>query len=612
MKKITMLFILTYGIVSMQAQNFETIYTNGGTENYQSRIVTDWLHYDNGANANALGGSSAHVLASYIKLTSSILAAHINRSVEEIKFFMNDLAFTGDITIKILTSANGAPVYTQVVPHATVVHGWNTIALTTSYQITGSEFYIGYEYSMPGSHYGAGIDAGPGVADVNYLTWNGTWYELVSAGINANWNLQAGVGGATATNDCGISNVLYTEIIPATPQTISAEITNYGSTTLTSIDVNYTVDGGAPVTETLSGINLTTGQSQLVNFSTNWTPTLGEHIIDVYIGNFNGAGTDDIPQNDQREYTVRVYSNTTQRIPLFEEFTSSSCAPCASFNANTFNAAFLNQNTGHYNLIKYQMDWPRPGDPYYTAEGGVRRANYGVTTVPSLLLEGSIDLDTNLLQSELDEAYASPTYFVMASSYEIDASHNIDVEVDLTSYLGGNYTVHCVVVEKTTTGNATTNGETSFTNVMMKMVPNANGTAITVDHDTNRILNLSASLDGLHIEEWTDLEVIVFIQDDDNKVVYQSTKSVLRTASVDDSVFANVKLYPNPTTGSISIVNATDFNMDIVNVLGNVVYSKRNLDAIQQIDLSNLSNNIYFVRITDGQKTSIRKIMISK
>jgi hypothetical protein len=258
------------------------------------------------------------------------------------------------------------------------------------------------------------------------------------------------------------------------------------------------------------------------------------------------------------------------------------------------------------------MDWPRPGDPYYTAEGGVRRANYGVTTVPSLLLEGSIDLDTNLLQSELDEAYASPTYFVMASSYEIDASHNIDVEVDLTSYLGGNYTVHCVVVEKTTTGNATTNGETSFTNVMMKMVPNANGTAITVDHDTNRILNLSASVDGLHIEEWTDLEVIVFIQDDDNKVVYQSTKSVLRTASVDDSVFANVKLYPNPTTGSISIVNATDFNMDIVNVLGNVVYSKRNLDAIQQIDLSNLSNNIYFVRITDGQKTSIRKIMISK
>ncbi len=47
---------------------------------------------------------------------------------------------------------------------------------------------------------------------------------------------------------------------------------------------------------------------------------------------------------------------------------------------------FWHDNPGEYSLIKYQMNWPGNGDPYYTEEGGVRRDYYGVSSVPDLYI----------------------------------------------------------------------------------------------------------------------------------------------------------------------------------------------------------------------------------
>jgi hypothetical protein len=99
--------------------------------------------------------------------------------------------------------------------------------------------------------------------------------------------------------------------------------------------------------------------------------------------------------------------------------------------------------------------------------------------------------------------------------------------------LSGNFTLHIAVVEKTTTGNATSNGETEFKNVMMKMVPDANGTAVNATDGTQFTERKSASLNGTNIEEYTDLEVVVFIQDDSTKFVLQSTTAVEDASQID-------------------------------------------------------------------------------
>lgn len=621
MKKITLLFaFILMGFTSGYAQLFDAIRTNGGFANTQNRTVTDWLHYDNDSNASAFGASSgSHTIGAYIKLTSTVLAPHINRQIEALRFYLGGDAsnITGNVSVEIYTDPSAAPVYTEDFAMSTLSAGaWNNVTLAAPYTISGSELYVGYKFTAPG--YIIGVDDGSAfVSGVNYYTYDNGAMSSWDGVSQTNLNIQAGVGGATASNDAGVSDIDMPQIILAGSHQVTATITNYGSTVLNSIDFNYKVDNGTTQTQALSGMNLATGQSATFTHNVDWNAVAGLHSLDVWISNFNGGGADDIPANDHMIKTVNVASQTTQNMPLYEEFTSSTCSPCASFNSNSFNTTFLNANTGHYNLIKYQMNWPGNGDPYYTAEGGVRRAYYSVSGVPTLFLEGSIGPDffqnPSQLQPKLDEAYAASAYIDLTASYTIDASsHDISVDVNWNAYLSGNYTLHCVVVEKTTTGNVGSNGETSFHNVMMKMVPDANGTSIATAAGAFGSVQLSAALAGTHVEDWNDLEVVVFIQDDTNKNVMQSAKAVLQTSGVQDVVFSKVRVYPNPSNGQISIDNAAGMQMQIIDVLGNIVYTNNNLAVSNNIALNNLSNGIYFVRLQKGNQTGLRKIVITK
>ncbi len=91
----------------------------------------------------------------------------------------------------------------------------------------------------------------------------------------------------------------------------------------------------------------------------------------------------------------------------------------------------------------------------------------------------------------------------------------MNIEVNIAPKIEGDFTVHVVVLEKETFDNVGSNGETSFRNVMMKVLPDANGTPLTLVPDKSITLNLFVDLTNTFIEEICDLEVIVFIQGTD-------------------------------------------------------------------------------------------------
>ncbi len=82
--------------------------------------------------------------------------------------------------------------------------------------------------------------------------------------------------------------------------------------------------------------------------------------------------------------------------------------------------------------------------------------------------------------------------------------------------------MYVAVFEKETTGNVGTNGETSFENVMMKMVPDASG--IDIDLSAMDVFEITQSVDlaGTNVEEWDDLGVVVFLQNYGTKEIHQS------------------------------------------------------------------------------------------
>lgn len=330
---------------------------------------------------------------------------------------------------------------------------------------------------------------------------------------------------------------------------VSGKIMNVGVSAISSLDVKWQIDEGDIYTSSFTGLNLTIGQSMdfTCNDLINYDP--GNYTLKVWVANVNGAGDDNNPGNDMITKPIGIATNSMQRKPLFEEFTSSTCPPCATFN-NTVMNPFLNQYGENIALIKYQMNWPGSGDPYYTAEGGVRRTFYGVNAVPAMFIEGK-NVATSMagVTAGYNAGMADPAFMHITSQHVING-YDITVQANIDSYIDvNNVRVHMVVIENETTGNVGTNGETSFKHVMMKMLPNANGTVVNLTTGNPSQLSYSHNMSTTFVEQMDDLAVVIFVQDHSNKMVFQAEYST--------EVGAFVAF--NPQNGSTQVPVDSDF-----------------------------------------------------
>jgi hypothetical protein len=91
----------------------------------------------------------------------------------------------------------------------------------------------------------------------------------------------------------------------------------------------------------------------------------------------------------------------------------------------------------------------------------------------------------------------------------------------------------------------------------------------------------------------------------DNIYLYRAA-----TASADTFNTSNVRLYPNPTSTSLTI-EAKDAieNIAIYNVIGQEVISKNPMSNTMTLDVSNLQNGLYFVNTTIDGKTATTKFI---
>jgi hypothetical protein len=253
------------------------------------------------------------------------------------------------------------------------------------------------------------------------------------------------------------------------------------------------------------------------------TGAIGAHELTVWINKINGV-TDDNQANDTLRKTEYKICYVVPRKPLYEEFTSSTCAPCASFNTSF--VPWCNTNEDSITLVKYQMSWPAPGDPYYTLEGGVRRTFYGVNAVPDLYVNGG-NTGTNIgaVVQAFNQAKQQIGMMKIAGTHSISGT-TITLDATVLPFSDfNNVRVYIVVMEKVTHNNHMSNGETSFEHVMMKMVPDAEGTTTNLADRQPFSIHQVVDLAGTHVEEFTDLIVGIFVQAPSTKEVFQSAYS---------------------------------------------------------------------------------------
>lgn len=121
------------------------------------------------------------------------------------------------------------------------------------------------------------------------------------------------------------------------------------------------------------------------------------------------------------------------RVVLFEDFTNSGCGPCWSIEP-TINA-FVNSHiaSGNLAVIRTHVNWPSASDPIYLAnptEQTVRKAQYGVSSVPYLIFDGIQVTAAPLLENHFNARLNVPAYIDITVARNGDEnSGNVSIRI---------------------------------------------------------------------------------------------------------------------------------------------------------------------------------------
>lgn len=417
---------------------------------------------------------------------------------------------------------------------------------------------------------------------------------------------------------------------------LTGDLKNYGSETINTLDIKWTVNGGAENTQSLSGLSITNLSTYSYSHSISWTPsTVGTYTIKIWTENING-NIDSYNSNDTLTHVIYIADQLAQRLALFESYTSSTCSPCASINPSL--DALLASNSDKIIAIKYHQNFPSTGDPMYifnTSACDYRFDYYNGSYVPFGVLgtdfadnSGSVD------QALINTEYSKPAPFTITGTYEIvDNTISINGEItSLVDYASSNLVYHVVVIEDYVhyTTAPGSNGETDFYQVMRKMLPDYLGTAMT-PQVVNQITTFSESytfqsnpatywngstyvnttVNEPSIVNMDEMKVVVFVQDDATKEVHQTGLLSYYTGKEKLSENKSISIYPNPSNGFVKVSNVQNSSITVYNLLGEMILSNFSKNNISELDFTQFEKGTYIIKIEKGAEVITKKVVIT-
>ena len=408
----------------------------------------------------------------------------------------------------------------------------------------------------------------------------------------------------------------------STPVEVRGIIKSFGLQTVTSYDINYTLDGGVVQTEHVTGASIPLWGDMWYFHDSIWMATgLGPHQLKVWADNINGH-TDENPWNDTMYKTLNVMGIFVPKVALHEYFTSSNDANCLGA-MDSLRTIFL-AHPGEYSLISYQMNT----DPYATADGQARGVFYGIDSLPDMYVSGINRMDPRFYNEKYYNDFQAPSYISITPTLSrvgntVTATAALLPFPDWTNPPNG-MKIRIAIVEKSTTGNVGSNGETKFYSVFRKFLPSISGIN-QASFTPGLYVNVSRSYTFLagEVEDINNLAMVIFVQNDVTKEIYQSGFAQLNTG-IDDPQSQQegfVDIYPNPAQNIVNLSylvnNPANVSWQVFDITGRVV-SQQNKGMTSfgvKNDFLNteaLNNGIYFIKLNIGDRAYTQKLIISK
>ena len=403
------------------------------------------------------------------------------------------------------------------------------------------------------------------------------------------------------------------------PVALRAEVRNLGSQTISDIMMHYRVDGGPvqsanalPFTQLPTGAVGVLEHPQLHSFT-----TAGTHTIDLWCNTPNGTA-DQWPANDTVHFTIAVLDTFVVRNTLIEVFTSSTCGPCVGTNAKL--DTLILPAIDHYCLIKYQMSWPNPGDPYYIPAASTRSSHYGVGGIPDLRFDAHEEGTQFLEPADVMAYQALPAFVSMEvvdpvfTGTQVSGTVQLQVVADQPST---DIRLLTAVVERLTTGNASTNGETEFHQVMMTILPTSSGQLIgPLSAGQSLSYPFTADMSSTFVEEMNDLAVVAWVEEIAPKRVLQSACADVPGAVGVAPIEAHgaLRVVPVPSDGPFTVIVPADLlrhapRMMLYDAQSRLVWSTMQVSERTAVDVP-LAPGVYTIVVASGNGQRSARVVV--
>lgn len=312
--------------------------------------------------------------------------------------------------------------------------------------------------------------------------------------------------------------------------------------------------------------------------------------------------------------------DSRDRISLVENFTNESDAQYASNNT-----AFKVVSGSEVAKIQYHLGFPGHDTnyPLNTADPSARAAFYGIPLTDQYIPRGYIDAFSDgrfdqpawiLGRFNKQALKNSPFTLSVDTQVPTDPSYlkiAVSITADVTIPGNRNPILHIAVVEKT-------EGNNEF--VLRKLVPSAAGTVLNVPMAQNTTITVIETVRIENTPDVGDLALVVFIQDELTKEVYQAglnlTPTNLPTASLItglEEIAESIQIFPNPANESFVIElpgkAENRLPVSIIDQVGRPVHeaSFEKGEQIKTVRTQDLAGGIYIVQIGAGKSGVIRK-----
>ena len=399
---------------------------------------------------------------------------------------------------------------------------------------------------------------------------------------------------------------IYVEDALPAPSNLTATVTD------NDIELNWTA-AGPPSAKALLGYNVYRGIQIIAEEISEVTYTDTELLPGTYTYDVKAVFDEGVSAG-AGPVEATIEGGVDRDLVIIEIATGTWCVFCpgAAMAVDEMHAEGLSVG-----VIEYHG-----GDSFETTETDARIDYYSVPGYPTAQFDGgNAVVGGNATQSMYptylpvyNQQIAKPSLFEIEAVYQKTSGENYQISVDAEMieeypWLSNDLVLQVALTESHIPEVWQNQTEVNF--VCRDMIPNANGTSLDFAGNPMQSVLLDFTIPSDYVME--NVELIVFIQDNDTKQILQGATTLLITGLETIANTNEIKVYPNPAKDHVSIT--ADMNIQSISVynhLGQLVFAENTDCRSYMLNTANYQAGLYFIQLETEKGFTSKRVVIEQ